>query len=356
MVYIFGDIRQLRKFELSRPPISRPQTISNPHHSPVISTHFPFAPSRPISNPPILPVSQPVRPNSLPQPPSLNIPSILPLPAATPGSPRIRSVSSSTAGSFASTASNEAGSAYISSPSVSEGHGDAAHTIEISPAFYDDSNVEGPATGSPTSVPYINLLSMHSVGSKNHLEDAEFTPTASFIPPYDPQCDDDFDGSRKLGPEEKQGIEPFDFDLLPKRGCTFLGRDRAVSIAANGAASRSMTEKDRDTIAGLRSLMTFLRQFQHKCSKEKPSTDPGTHIYPPSKSLHASSQSPHRLVDPTTQSKLIKAVPAFASPFTRVLNPTVTRAQWEIVVRSAAVAGIVCWTVVGCLVAVPARS
>ena len=46
-------------------------------------------------------------------------------------------------------------------------------------------------------------------------------------------------------------------------------------------------------------------------------------------------------------------VPAFASPLTPVLNPVVTRGQWEIVVRSFVVAGVIAWVVVGSLLALP---
>ncbi|KAI0648064.1 hypothetical protein C8Q79DRAFT_550619 [Trametes meyenii] len=46
-------------------------------------------------------------------------------------------------------------------------------------------------------------------------------------------------------------------------------------------------------------------------------------------------------------------VPAFASPLTPVLNPVVTRGQWEIVVRSAIIAFAMSILVVGVLVAVP---
>lgn len=51
--------------------------------------------------------------------------------------------------------------------------------------------------------------------------------------------------------------------------------------------------------------------------------------------------------------KAYLAVPAFASPLTPVLNPLVGRAQWEIVVRSAAMALILSCVVVGSLLAVP---
>ena len=46
-------------------------------------------------------------------------------------------------------------------------------------------------------------------------------------------------------------------------------------------------------------------------------------------------------------------VPAFASPLTPVLNPVVTRGQWEIVVRSAVIALLCSTALVGGLVGVP---
>ncbi len=46
-------------------------------------------------------------------------------------------------------------------------------------------------------------------------------------------------------------------------------------------------------------------------------------------------------------------VPAFASPLTPVLNPIVTRGQWEIVVRSAVIAFVVSAVIIGGLVAAP---
>ncbi|OCH86389.1 hypothetical protein OBBRIDRAFT_838191 [Obba rivulosa] len=51
--------------------------------------------------------------------------------------------------------------------------------------------------------------------------------------------------------------------------------------------------------------------------------------------------------------RAVSMVPAFAAPLTPILSPVVTRAQWEIVVRSAVVAAIISCTVVGGLVGVP---
>jgi hypothetical protein len=218
MVYIFGDLRQLRKFELSRPPISRPQALSNPRHRPTISPPFSISPSGPIVQPIIIPIPQPVRQS-----------------ATIHELPRARSLSSSSSGSSAYNSSSD--SASISSSSASEGHSHDALTIEIGPAFYDDSHIEGPATGSPgspSSMRYYSFPSKHSLDSKSPILAAEFTPTASFIHPYDPLCDEDFDGAHELSPEERQGMAPFDFDLLPKRGYTFPARDRVISVVTTG--------------------------------------------------------------------------------------------------------------------------
>ena len=47
------------------------------------------------------------------------------------------------------------------------------------------------------------------------------------------------------------------------------------------------------------------------------------------------------------------SVPAFRSPLTKILSPIVTRAQWEVVVKSAAIAFVASFIVVAILVAVP---
>ena len=355
MVYIFGDLRQLRKFELSRPPISRPRALSNPRNRPVISSPFSLSDTGHVFQPAIIPISQPVRHVLLPQPLRLSIPSC-PQPAVIHESPRVLSLSSCSSTSSECSSSSSSGAASISSSSASEGHSHAALTIEISPAFYDDSCIEGPATGSPgspSSVRYHNFPSNRYLDSKSRLSVAEFTPTASFIHPYDPLYDDDFDDVRALDPEGGQCVEPFDFDLLPKRGYTFPQRDRAVSVSTNVTTETpSMVKDAEDVIVGLKSSKEILGRAQYKCNKHDVSTNPEKFL-PSSRSLHVPSPSPRIPVDPAAQFKVIKAVPAFASPFTRVLNPVVTRAQWEIVVRSAVVAGIICWSIVGSLLAIP---
>ena len=68
------------------------------------------------------------------------------------------------------------------------------------------------------------------------------------------------------------------------------------------------------------------------------------------------SEKPQPLEGKTSWRKRVRRmlqVPAFASPLTPVLNPIVTRGQWEIVVRSAIIAFVVSTLIIGGLVAVP---
>jgi hypothetical protein len=53
-----------------------------------------------------------------------------------------------------------------------------------------------------------------------------------------------------------------------------------------------------------------------------------------------------------TRFRRVMAVPAFG-PLTWVLEPVVSRGQWEIVVRSACAAALGAWIFIGCLVALP---
>jgi hypothetical protein len=317
---VFGDLRQLRQFELARPPISRPQTISNPQHRPVVSPLFNRAVCGPITQPRILPVSQPacehIRLDNISQA------------AVNHETTRVRTHSSSSTVSSLRTASSASGSGYISSSSAAEQENCADLIIEVSSVVYDDFDNEEPATGTHTSA---------------RCSVPEFTPTASFIHPYDPLCSDDFDDTRELSPEERQGIEPFDFDLLPKKGYTFPQRDRATSITANETMEASpVADKDGgDATAESRSVNDILRR---EGSKRDLSTNPDSANMPsPSR----------RAVDPAVHLKAVNAVPIFSS-VTPVWSPVVARAHWEIVVRSMAVAGLVCWVIIGCLLAVPA--
>ncbi len=51
--------------------------------------------------------------------------------------------------------------------------------------------------------------------------------------------------------------------------------------------------------------------------------------------------------------RIVNAVPAFAVPLTRVLDPVIVRGQWEVVIRSAGFALLISWAICGPLLAIP---
>ena len=357
MVYIFGDLRQLRKFEMSRPPISRPQMLSNPRTRPIIS--YPHLKTTPCPTP-ILPTAQPHVYNPHPAPP------VTPLPATATnilhGSiPTFRAAdrpsSSGSEPSFVSSPDSGSSESASSSSAASEAN-PVPLTIEISPAFYDSSRVEGPATGSLTSTRYIAFPN-----KDNYIDEMnsracspEWAPTALFIHPYDSLCDEDYDAAREMTPEERQKLGPFDFDLLPpKQGHTFIKeKNRRISVIGNSVVDSPRRTSIVEAFDVLSALKLPGRKFglvQEKCNENQ---KPISHTAEKPRSRSGSTARPLQPpVDPSTQFNLIRAVPAFTSPFTRVLEPIVTRAQWEIVVRSTFLAGVISWTVVGCLLSVP---
>ncbi len=105
----------------------------------------------------------------------------------------------------------------------------------------------------------------------------------------------------------------------------------------------------------LKSPSAFLRRAQYKCSRNSvigliPAAIPANQRY-------KSQATQPRVVPPHTieiQHQRVRHVPAFG-PLTKVLNPVVTRAQWEIVVRSAFAALFISLIIVGSLLTVPVR-
>ncbi|KAF7299073.1 hypothetical protein MIND_00855600 [Mycena indigotica] len=257
-VYIFGDLRQLRKFELSRPPISKP---------------LPALPSPP------------------PPPPRITHP----LPAHVEPS--------------------NSSQASFESHSVCS---DESDDIYVSPAYYDEDDVDGPATN-PVAADAIVLPPPPPIEIKEP-EDG-FVPTAGFIHPYP------YEEELEKLPEERQVLSPFDFDALP----------------------RHPRHVPKPTL----SLQGFIGRMQTKCA---PQWVPPTTAEVPSEPKYAT-ESRHR-PDITTVKKhlrYVRAVPAFAVPLTPILSEVVVRGQWEIVVRSAILALLLSWVLLGGLLAIPPR-
>ncbi|KAF9233377.1 hypothetical protein BU15DRAFT_7924, partial [Melanogaster broomeanus] len=129
MVYIFGDLRQLRKFELARPIISRP--ISMPISAPL-------APRAPPVNGPSIPISR----NPLTEKDPQNTLPTSPVTINSMSSFTVHSPPCSRTSDAPSMTSCESGETDVSSS------GDDL-SIDVSPAFFDeDPAPEGPATAS----------------------------------------------------------------------------------------------------------------------------------------------------------------------------------------------------------------
>jgi hypothetical protein len=105
--------------------------------------------------------------------------------------------------------------------------------------------------------------------------------------------------------------------------------------------------------AELKSPSAFLGRAQHKCNRN--SIVDFTLAVPPNQN-HKSQATLPRIAPHTidNQHQRLRRVPAFG-PLTRILSPVISRAQWEIVVRSAFVALLLSLAIVGSLLAVPMR-
>ncbi|KAF9013510.1 hypothetical protein BDQ17DRAFT_1343569 [Cyathus striatus] len=334
-VYIFGDLRQLRKFELARPPISKPKPLPGLRMRP-------FTPMIPVTPQPVTP--------TIPRPPRLNI-----IPPPPPSHPRSDH-------SLSRTASHMSDSTTSSSSSSSSS---GANQILISPAYYDHDAVEGPAT-SPTILTDVNRL------FNEKERDFVNVSTAGFILPFEHSDDDDDDIEKaKSCPNSRQPLTTFDFDALPlqlpykKPASNRRGYERRMEMV--NATLPAAPEPAMSPITG------FISRFQNRCASKRPIQPPYSN-YDEELRRHTRSSSFGTSTPPTPTTaseksvprtevtekmvkkrfRLVKAVPAFAVPLTRILNPVIVRGQWEIVVRSAAMAFIISWVVVGVLLAIPA--
>ncbi|KAJ3763673.1 hypothetical protein EV360DRAFT_91691 [Lentinula raphanica] len=363
-VYIFGDLRQLRKFELSRPPISKPQPY---RQKPVISS--------PITGIPV---------------PRAQVPSMndsaedLGIAAPPPAHTRFNRPSSRQSRWSPNSSSSDL------SFSGSEG------MIHISPAYYDPEPIEGPATSPGGIIPIaIKQKSAFDDDDDDGLERASFGATAAFIHPFDHFEEDDYDyGSPdKLLVEERQHVSAFDFDALPYPPAARVQprpspppppqrhpHQPPYPIHSDSPKSSSslqlnpsimVIQPDQEPVDKEFTMKSLIRRIQSRCNinkwlvmtsshsqtdlNEKIPDDPEKAEYERSNfpRPHPSLQSDQKATNFKRQFKMVKAVPAFASPLTRVLSPVVIRGQWEIVMRSMIIACFVSWFAIGILLAVP---
>jgi len=456
MIYIFGDLRQLRSFELVRPPISDPQ----PHPSPSGSVASLFqprtAPDTPIPVQFNVPFRRPRRQFSLPEisnpipvkpvefggsstiqheKPKLTIitptsrfseDSDIQMPQRVLTRPERASQDYDIEVASVQYTDEDDGedSGYEDDDERSQHHPPAAAPcIEISEAFYDEHPApEGPATASfPVGRPPL-------WPDYDSSEEAEVTTTAAFIRPFSYDVKGEIGGDVEAGRSiaARQPVEAFDFDALPPRRPRFAtGRFRGQARGVPGGQTDEKAAKSAGKISGaINSLDKWmslgpkgvLSRWQTRCSpgnvvrvhiereingvpvcvaeleKEQGwgigwgvAADPfemsptGTlgaasgFTFPnlvPSPSVTAISPTSPSVTSEcyaektqekeadvklgwTVRFRKVRAVPAFAVPLTPVLNPVVTRAQWEIVVRSALIATVVACVVVGGLTGAP---
>jgi hypothetical protein len=267
--------------------------------------------------------------------------------------------------------------------------------IEVSVAFYDEMP-DGMFGGSadpvePVAVPVTAI----SAGRMEEAPDTDAMfyppsspvcpcPTASFIPEYTPRDDDIECGA----PPEPDTHISFTFDGLPLRakepaarrsvsGITRTFAPASIALpppALSRASSVSRSVPLYSPAAPVGRFMVPDPHFSVILEEGGPDglEDGGSLVVlplataPPGPMRGAIaelqarcapaptrvSDAPHA-ADCEARRHEMLAVPAFASPLTRILSPVVARAQWEIVVRSAAIAGLVSVVFSAIIVAVP---
>lgn len=367
MIYFFGDLRQLRKFELARPTISRPipMPVSSPMPARQALRGQPLSiPSR--SAPPLL---EKTVGGVSPTAASMDSPAAL----VTPNRPYAHFSTSSLAET--SCESCESGGSSIE-----------CNEIDVSPAYFDDVPApEGPATASclhrpeyrltPSSITYVepahvrpsarsaglsistsaadNPVAVHRRQSRRSLRSSmkspsEYGPTAGFIPSdyHSNSTTSLSDASRSL--RSQRSACYFDFDTLPTNK---VGQPHAHDGTSGGDSSlpppsTSVVVVDPSSphpsssspsLAGVGSLFG---RAQYKCNQCPP---------PP---VSSTNHRPKRFSLATLIPSFTAGVPAFATPLTQIQSPAVKRAQWEVVVRAGFVAAILAGGLTGIVVGV----
>ncbi|KAG6877467.1 hypothetical protein C0993_007084 [Termitomyces sp. T159_Od127] len=334
-VYIFGDLRQLRKFELERPPISKPRPLDKASFLPLFSppsSPTPLSPSTPIT-------------------------------LVAPSPPPLAHIVDNC---LTRTSTMSSISSYSSSGSETSCSSDSHLRIEISGAYYETESVDNDPYYSPSGAE-----PTFAFNEKNE-EDCSFATTAAFIHPYDSTIDLEEVGPKFL-PQERQPISPFNFNALPPRPAK--GRYRSVGVKlANSDHEIVEIKSDLPPLSKV-TATTILEQLQIRCIPKKrlvlsreTATSAGLDDEKDFDPESGRSNFEESVARPTTtarpsrcrqnafsikkQFREIRAVPAFTS-LTRILSPVVVRAQWEIVVRSCLIAFVISWIVVGIILAIP---
>jgi hypothetical protein len=230
-----------------------------------------------------------------------------------------------------------------------------------------------------------------------HTEECRFhracynSATAGFI-----GYDDDDLYDRPAGKAAEEGrAGTFDFDSLPVRDAEDIpcicaavpAAPSSVALPLNSSHEEKQPEPSHSSpplshpvVSAISSddahfhprqeLMTvagFLGRAQHKCTRnsvvgstpailsnqtyKSQATQPRVAPHASEKQATQPRVAPYAIENQHTR---MRRVPAFG-PLTRVLSPIVSRAQWEIVVRSAFLAMLLSFSIVGSLLTVPLR-
>lgn len=394
MIYVFGDLRQLRKFELARPAISHPIT------APISSISGPILPPPPVAQIPSIAVTR--------HPPSEKDVDVQPTSLET-----AHSVSSYAPNCrpFSPTSSRTSVSATSCGTCQSDAeYSEVAQEIEVSAAVFDEEPApEGPATATclhrpeyqpPSPPPSIvfptpihhsprarivvstpNIRTYVHNNSRNESVStlaSLFGPTAGFIPPQSGGADEDERFVPRRGPHSSMGRGSFDFDLLPRRKRTASDRgsnaaprrDTAIPLGSTGQQPRSYERGGQQPESPSHSptsptLSSMIGRAQYKCNKRPylapaapvsaASLSPPRHPSPPSPPHFSPESEPkerRRFSFPLLAPSFTAGVPAFASPLTQIRSPVVKRAQWEVVVRSGIIAFFITGAVIGVIIGV----
>ena len=367
-VYLLGDLRQLRKFELARPPAIAKTKDFNQNF---IYTTPPSYPPKTFAH------GKQKRPSSL---------------------------------RYATGFSNTTISIYsheIQYSAMSSG------MIEMNP-------IEGPSTcpilseycsNPENDAEWLRQRELYrekerELESAKLLSPASFASTATFIAPFCSPSTTDISGYwdseemhsmnahwyrvRAMADVEKlkyeaarrQPIADFDFDGLPPASAKSAARteyfDYIYPRDKGKDGDEPQSSLDDEGPHRWEWLLDIISRIQARCSYKKwganhtdasgptflggvppcllSSQAPGGH------SSHAAST--HSIITFTaTESdvsrrirkrfRIVNAVPAFAVPLTRVLDPVIVRGQWEVVIRSAGFALLISWAICGPLLAIP---
>ncbi|KAG1716060.1 hypothetical protein ID866_1086 [Astraeus odoratus] len=388
MIYVFGDLRQLRKFELARPTISRPMPTS-------ISA--PVLPRTPMLQVPTVAITRKIhseKEEDIVATSPVTVKSVPSIP------PNCRPFSPSSARSSATSCES------------CESEADPAEDIqeiEVSAAVFDEEPApEGPATATclhrpeyrppppPSSITFPSAVH-HSPRARSAISapniraeihpgsryndstssmDTIYGPTAGFISTRCSDADtEERTGSwRSLPRRGRSTSQNFDFDLLPRAQRNVSARGTSGRFTSDVVMHPGLPPTNQHPAPSEQgaqhlilsqpstnpTLTSMMGRAQYKCNK-RPSITPASPnstalvsspIHPGELSPVSSIPVPERkerrrfsfaLLAPSFNA----GVPAFAAPLTQIRSPVVKRAQWEVVVRSAMVAFVITSAIIG---------